>query len=95
MDAVDITSDYYHRTKAGLFQPDREPLVVEVLGEENESPRPYFRLQGPAGDLWVRAEDGMLVVYMDAQAFFSHWALASESYSARVFREWPVHPVGP
>jgi hypothetical protein len=95
IDAVDLTSDLYHRTHAGIFLPDREPVVLEAL-EVSPAPggRAYFRLRGDVGDIWVKAsDDRTLVVHMDARAFFAHWEVACDTPSARVFEEWPVHPV--
>lgn len=93
VEAVDITSDLHHRAKAGLFLPDREPLVMRLEGPQ-EGPRPYFRISGDFGALWVRSnEDSKLVVYFDTPLFYSHVQVAGEAWAARMFLEWPTHPV--
>lgn len=94
VDAIDVTSDLYHRARAGLFRVDREPLVLHVLSAAEPLEPPYFQLRSDMGALSVLGDQrGQLVVYMDAQMFFSHVQIACESDTARVFNEWPRHPI--
>ena len=94
VEAIDVTSDFYHRAKAGLFRPDREPLVLRTLAAVDPLAPPYFQVRSDLGALSVLGDErGQLVLYMDTQMFFSHVQVACESDTARVFNEWPRHPI--
>ena len=46
VDSIDITSDLYHRTKAGIFMPDREPLVLQTLAKIRDSQPFHYTIVG-------------------------------------------------
>jgi hypothetical protein len=94
VEAVDLTADLFHRTRAGIFRPDREPVVLKAMRPTGvPAPEAFFRLRSDLGSLWVKPDPrGNVVVHMDPPMFYSHWVAASSEYFSRIFVEWPVHP---
>lgn len=94
VEAVDLTSDLYHRTRSGNFRPDREPVALKAMLRPGVPAQgAYFRLRSDLGTLWVKGDvRGNVVVHMDPQMFYSHWVAASSELFARIFVEWPTHP---
>jgi len=90
---VDVTDDLFHRTSAGLFAPDREPLILRF--EPNRS----LRWNTPSGTLefllprrdCIPGQDSVLEIrtYLDTEALASHHSIcwAEGGCPTRVFRE--------
>jgi len=100
---LDLTNDLYHRTKAGLFRPDREPVVLQMarsnraIGRAVPVPGEYLSMRWDEGSLAVKGDAvGQVVVYMNAVAFYGHFQIESPSScdgAIRHFSVWPTHPV--
>ncbi len=94
-EAIDLTSDLFHRAQSGMFAPDREPVFLRTqhpIGPESK--RHDFEFHSDFGSFWIRPDArGRAVVYMDPQMFFSHWAASNDLPFARTFTEWPKHPL--
>ncbi|MCG8462487.1 MAG: hypothetical protein MI919_39890 [Holophagales bacterium] len=100
---IDVTEDLYHRMRAGLFLPDREPLICRLyhLGSQpgdrpRLAPHSALRVSWELGSFQVRSDGhGQVVLYLDEMAAWGHLRLTtSERVSvARSFLEYPVHPV--
>lgn len=93
---VDITADYYHRAKSGMFLPDREPVVLQVGERHGPQGVPTSQLVGlelDIGTLWVEPGTNQRVVaYVDVQTFYSHFVVHAPVPYSRDFLEWPTHP---
>ena len=104
----DVTEDLYHRLKAGIFEPGKDPMVFRLVKQPNlyqrlklpfyseEAPRKMVRIFWDRGAFWVRSDDhALVVVYMDEEAIFSHVQVASlKEFSVdRRFAESRRHPV--
>jgi hypothetical protein len=104
---VDLTEDLHHRLQAGLFLPEREPLVMRLTrpapGTEFEqglllpAARTYLRFQWDRGTFDVRSDEhGAVVVHLDREAALSHLTAVVPPTLAgmsRDFPEYPVHPI--
>lgn len=99
--ALDLTDDLYHRIKAGLFVPGREPLVLRAhrasgarLGDP--APGEYLTFQREGGSFGVRADRrGAVVVHMDRESALSHLVVTTQPGCdpVREFHERPRHPI--
>ena len=88
----DLTEDMYHRLKAGLFEPENDPMIAEIIRKKsknpfhkigfpfysNKAPHTMVRLSWERGSFWVKSDDhAYIVIYMDMEATFSHVQLAT------------------
>jgi len=98
---LDLTDDLYHRIKAGLFQPTREPLVLRLTragedGREVPARGEYAMFSRDEGSFGVRSDDhGAIVVHMDMEAALSHLSVNTprDRGLVREFHEDPRHPI--
>ena len=85
LDDLDLTDDLYHRTNAGLFLPDREPLVFDWVQDQ------ALVWTVSAGHVKLLRDPGyrQFPVYMDWSAIASHHTVrfSSGGWPARLFRE--------
>ena len=104
----DVTEDLYHHLKAGLFEPEKDPMICRVIKKPNlyeklklpfyskNAPHKMVRVSWERGSFWVESDDhALVVIYMDPEATFSHVQIATlEGFSlARIFREKNEVPV--
>ncbi len=88
----DLTEDLYHRLKAGLFEPEKDPVIAEIIIKKSKNlfhkiDFPFYsnrasdtmvRLSWERGSFWVKSDDhAHVVIYMDLEATFSHVQLAT------------------
>ncbi|QDU66957.1 hypothetical protein [Engelhardtia mirabilis] len=99
---VDLTEDFYHRYRAGLFVPESEPLVMRATtldddGDVIMAGGKYLRFTWDQGTFDVRIDrNGLVVLHMDDQAAMSHLTTVlppTVSSMAREFPEYPNHPI--
>ena len=82
---IDVTEDLHHRLKAGLFQPEKDPVICHIKKKRNiytklrlpfyteEAPHTMVRIHWERGSFWVYSNDrAHLIFYMDAEVTFSH-----------------------
>ena len=81
----DITEDLYHRLKAGIFEPDREPVICQIWETPSlidtiiyklkmkKLPQKIVRISWERGTFHVQSDDlNRVVIYMDEETLFSH-----------------------
>lgn len=94
---IDVTDDLHHRMRAGLFRPDREPLVVSLLtaaGETEGTPGAQLRITTELGSMRVRNdESGHVVLYMNGETVSSHLRITPLAGCTSEFARDVRHPV--
>ena len=95
---TDVTESVHHRFKAGMFDPAIDPFICEIIEPKTirEVPHQITRVSWDRGAFWVRADDkGLVVIYMDEEALFSHVQIATVKNLERavIFREHLIRPV--
>lgn len=100
---LDVTVDLYHRLRSGVFDPEREPLVLSLVSNplptapEAGLPDLPLRITTELGSLRVRSNgSGRVVLYMPGGTAFSHLRVAPSLRSTTVTREFhrrPSHPI--
>jgi len=101
--SLDLTNDLHHRIKAGLLQPDKEPVTLVLMGGGNDPEKPapncFVRFTWEGGTFWVKGDDlGRVNVYCDGAAIFGHIQIAGSQGSLGVQRDFfenPTHPIRP
>lgn len=97
----DITEDLHHRLKAGMFEPGKDPFFIRIRTRARSGkPRPavgnFVHFSWENGSFSVKVDEGAAVVmYMDAEAIFSHINFATDRrYDAgTLYSEFPQRPV--
>lgn len=92
---LDVTVDLYHRLRSGVFDPEREPLVLSLVSNPTATrpeaglPDLPLRITTELGSLQVRSNgSGRVVLYMPGGTAFSHLRLAPSRRSTTVTREF-------
>ena len=99
---VDLTEDLHHRILSGMFEPDSEPVLIQLHAQESDtSPQPAggqrLDLNHPCGTLGIDAnEAGLIVLHLDIEALCSHIVVEERTHRcavSRSFLEYVPHPV--
>lgn len=99
---VDITNDLHHRIKAGIFQPNKEPVTLLVgtkdrLNRRFPAPEAFVRFSWEGGTFWVRSgKDARVNVYLNKDTIFGHVSMAGQAGTLGVQRDFfeaPYHPI--
>ena len=77
----DVTEDLYHRLKAGIFEPGKDPMIFSLVKKPNlyqrlklpfyseAAPHEMARVSWERGTFWVKSDDhALVVIYMDKGA---------------------------
>jgi len=82
---LDISANLYHRVQAGLFLPDREPLVLDAA-KARAKPL-LWRTPSGSFELMPTSRGADLRIFMDWEAVSSHHWIRSRDggYPARIF----------
>lgn len=104
----DLTEDLHHRLKAGLFEPEKDPVIAQIHKSKNlfhkidipfysnSAPDTMVRLSWERGSFWVKSDDhAYVIIYMDMEATLSHVQLATlEGFgNIREFRDRYDRPI--
>jgi hypothetical protein len=80
--AKDISDDLYHRLRAGLFVPVRDPVILQVFKNRAKAPGEILRVTWERGSFQVKTDrNAHLVVFMDREAISSHVNIAGPDYA--------------
>ncbi len=104
----DVTEDLHHNLKAGLFEPEKDPMICHIIKKpnlyqklglpfyNNSAPHKMVRISWERGTFWVKSDDrALVVIYMDPETTYSHVQIATPKglSSARVFKDKREIPV--
>lgn len=85
----DVTEDLYHNLEAGLFEPEKDPVICHIKKKNlykklrfpiysEKAPHKMVRVSWERGSFWVKSDDhALVVIYMDPEATFSHVRIAT------------------
>lgn len=105
---IDITEDLYHRLKANIFEPGKDPVICHVSKSPNlfqkmiplfykeSAPHQMVRVFWERGSFWIKSDDhALVVIYMDVEATYSHVHIAPLAgfSTPREFRDVYEHPI--